>query len=180
MNIDEDKRESVLRTWIQRNGVAPLKFLKAKDAGFVNIQIDIKPDDRESLLFVQAVIRTTGCKVHQQQVDKKKSEPIHCGSLFFRIFVQKKNTTTIMRSQELKERRNIAVCKRFEYLVDTLLIRADVAVRQMSQNEFFLAEKTIYDILREKRGMELPDIDLKLELDKRRNQPLTLFDPLRD
>jgi len=53
-------------------------------------------------------------------------------------------------------------------------------VRQMSQNEFFLAEKTIYDILREKRGMELPDIDLKLELDKRRNQPLTLFDPLRD
>lgn len=104
---------------------------------------------------------------------------MQCGSLFLRIFVQKKNTT-IMRSQELKERRNIAVCKRFEYLVDTLLIRADVAVRQMSQNEFFLAEKTIYDILREKRGMELPDIDLKLELDKRRNQPLTLFDPLRD
>jgi hypothetical protein len=102
-----------------------------------------------------------------------------CGSLFFRIFVEVKHIN-LMRSQELKERRNIAVCKRFEYLVDTLLIRADVAVRQMSQNEFFLAEKTIYDILREKRGMELPDIDLKLELDKRRNQPLTLFDPLRD
>ncbi len=33
MNIDEDKRESVMRTWIQRNGVAPLLFLKAKDAG---------------------------------------------------------------------------------------------------------------------------------------------------
>ncbi|MBR6077108.1 MAG: hypothetical protein IKP63_02010 [Paludibacteraceae bacterium] len=69
MNIEEDKRESVMRTWIQRNGVAPLLFLKAKDAGFVNVQIDIKPDDRESLLFVQAGIRTTGCKVHQQQVD---------------------------------------------------------------------------------------------------------------
>lgn len=69
INIEENKRESVMRTWIQRNGVAPLLFLKAKDEGFVNIQIDIKPDDRESLLFVQAVIRTTGCKVHQQQVD---------------------------------------------------------------------------------------------------------------
>lgn len=69
MNIGEDKRESVMRTWIQRNGVAPLLFLKAKDAGFVNVQIDIKPDDRESLLFVQAMIRATGCKVHQQQVD---------------------------------------------------------------------------------------------------------------
>lgn len=98
----------------------------------------------------------------------------------FSYLCAKEKYNNHMRSQELKERRNIAVCKRFEYLVDTLLIRADVAVRQMSQNEFFLAEKTIYDILREKRGMELPDIDLKLELDKRRNQPLTLFDPLRD
>ena len=69
MNIDEDKRESVMRTWIQRNGVAPLLFLKAKDAGFVNVQIDIKPDDLESLLFVQAVIRKTGGKVHLQLVD---------------------------------------------------------------------------------------------------------------
>lgn len=68
MNI-EVENDSVVRTWIQRNGVAPLLILKAKDAGFVNVQIDIKPDDRESLLFVQAVIRTTGCKVHQQQVD---------------------------------------------------------------------------------------------------------------
>ena len=69
MNIEETQRESVLRQWIQRNGLAPLKFLKAKDEGFVNIQIDIKPDDRESLLFVQAVIRSTGCKVHTQQLD---------------------------------------------------------------------------------------------------------------
>lgn len=85
-----------------------------------------------------------------------------------------------MRNQELKNRRNIAVCKRFAYLVDELAIRTDVAVRQMSQNEFFLTEKTIYDILREKRGVELPELNLKLELDKRRNEPLTLFDSLRD
>ncbi len=69
MNIDEYTSESVQRLWRQRNGVAPILFLRAKDEGYVNIQIDIKPDDRESLLFVQAVIRTTDCKVHQQQVD---------------------------------------------------------------------------------------------------------------
>lgn len=69
MNIEETQRESVLRQWIQRGGVAPLKFLKAKDEGYVNIQIDVAGGDRESLLYVQAVIRATNCKVHTQQVD---------------------------------------------------------------------------------------------------------------
>ncbi len=82
----------------------------------------------------------------------------------------------IMRNQELKRRRNIAVCKRFAYLADTLLIRFDIAVKQMSENEFFLAEKTIYDILRENRGKELPDLNLSLELDNKRFEPITMFE----
>ena len=46
----------------------------------------------------------------------------------------------------------------------------------MSENEFFLAEKTIYDILRENRGKELPDLNLSLELDNKRFEPITMFE----
>ena len=88
----------------------------------------------------------------------------------------------IMRNQELKRRRNIAVCKRFAYLADTLLIRFDIAVKQMSENEspihnYQKLETTIYDILRENRGKELPDLNLSLELDNKRFEPITMFEP---
>lgn len=61
-----------------------------------------------------------------------------------------------MRNQELRRRRDIALCHRFAYLTNDLAMRFDVAVRIMSRDEFFIQEKTIYEILHKYAGKELP------------------------
>ena len=61
------------------------------------------------------------------------------------------------RNRELIERRNAQIVSRYYYWTEVQRLRFDDAVRQLSENEFFLSESRIIQIL--KNGPEMPEAD---------------------
>ena len=53
------------------------------------------------------------------------------------------------RNKDLIKLRNTAVLKRWYYWTEIKRLRFDDALKQLAYNEFFIAEKTIMDILRQ-------------------------------
>lgn len=52
------------------------------------------------------------------------------------------------RDQRLIERRNAKIAARYYYWTEVMRLRSDDAIRQLSEEEFFLSEATILKILR--------------------------------
>ena len=53
------------------------------------------------------------------------------------------------RNGRLIAKRNMKICARFYYWTEVQRLRSDDAVRQLSEEEFFLSEATIVNILRQ-------------------------------
>ena len=52
------------------------------------------------------------------------------------------------RNNRLIEKRNAKICARYYYWTEMQRLRGDDAIRQLSEEEFFLSEATILSILR--------------------------------
>ena len=52
------------------------------------------------------------------------------------------------RDQRLIEKRNAKIAARYYYWTEVMRLRSDDAIRQLSEEEFFLSEATILAILR--------------------------------
>lgn len=65
-----------------------------------------------------------------------------------------------MRNPQIKQRQRACIVARFLYLTDTRKFRFDTAVQQMSENEFFFAVKTIYDIIRDYQNGKITDAEI--------------------
>ena len=52
------------------------------------------------------------------------------------------------RNNRLIDKRNVKICARYYYWTEVQRLRSDDAIRQLSEEEFFLSEATILSILR--------------------------------
>ncbi len=53
------------------------------------------------------------------------------------------------RNKELIQRRNAAIIRRWYFWTEIKRLRFDDALKQLAYNEFFIAEKTVMDVLRQ-------------------------------
>lgn len=60
------------------------------------------------------------------------------------------------RSRRLLERRDRMVAVRFHYWTEQQRLRTDDAIRQLAENEFFLSESTILQILKKMSRTGVP------------------------
>lgn len=83
------------------------------------------------------------------------------------------------RNKELIELRDRQLCRRYYFWTEVQRLRFDDALKILSQQEFFLSEERIMDIIRRKSS-ELNDIDVKpvprVRMPKLTAQQLELFD----
>ena len=63
------------------------------------------------------------------------------------------------RNTRLIEKRNQKICARYYYWTELQRLRSDDAIHQLSEEEFFLCEATILDIL--KKGRQMSNAELK-------------------
>lgn len=66
------------------------------------------------------------------------------------------------RNRELIERRNAQIVSRYYFWTEVQRLRFDDAIRQLSENEFFLSESRIIQILKKTRA----GLDIKLRTPK--------------
>lgn len=64
------------------------------------------------------------------------------------IFVKKEHDMSLGRSKSLIAKRNEALCRRYYYWTEIQRLRFDDALKQLSENEFFLSEQRIMAIIR--------------------------------
>ncbi|CCZ10504.1 hypothetical protein [uncultured Culturomica sp.] len=64
------------------------------------------------------------------------------------------------RNKELIQKRNIALLRRYHYWTEVQCLRFDYALKQLSENEFFISEERIMAIIRE-NYKKIPDIVVK-------------------
>ena len=58
-----------------------------------------------------------------------------------------------VRDHRLIEKRNIKLCARFYYWTEVQRLRADDAIKQLSEEEFFISEQTVLFILKKMRRL---------------------------
>lgn len=57
------------------------------------------------------------------------------------------------RSNRLIAKRNLKICARYYYWTEEQRLRSDDAIRQLSEEEFFLSEATILSILKKAQSL---------------------------
>lgn len=75
------------------------------------------------------------------------------------------------RDNRLIVKRNMKICARFYYWTEEQRLRADDAIRQLSEEEFFLSEETILLILRRAQTMARSELKKNSEFVRPRKLP---------
>ena len=70
------------------------------------------------------------------------------------------------RDSRLIERRNAKIAARYYYWTEEMRMRSDDAIRQLSENEFFLSEVTIIEILRRATNIGANELKKNMKLER--------------
>ena len=62
------------------------------------------------------------------------------------------------RNNRLIAKRNLKICARYYYWTEEQRLRSDDAIRQLSEEEFFLSEATILSILKKAQNMAVSEL----------------------
>ena len=75
------------------------------------------------------------------------------------------------RNNRLIEKRNKKICARYYYWTEEQRLRSDDAIRQLSEEEFFLSEATILSILKKAQSMARSELRGQVEFQRPKKLP---------
>ena len=75
------------------------------------------------------------------------------------------------RNNRLIEKRNMKICARYYYWTEEQRLRSDDAIRQLSEEEFFLSEATILSILQKAQSVAKAELRGQAEFKRPKKLP---------
>ena len=77
-----------------------------------------------------------------------------------------------VRNNRLIAKRNKKICARYYYWTEEQRLRSDDAIRQLSEEEFFLSEYTILSILKKAQNMSKEELIGQMEFKRPKKLPV--------